>query len=100
MNSIMMPNWFLWIFVGGLVFITLNFTAAKYNNKDYKRMNALQDFIGGLILVTLVGMLVPDLFPKIELPTGLPSFSVGSMIPGFEMSDVDLQVGPPRLIGK
>ena len=35
-----MPNWFPWIFVGGLIFIALSFTASKYKDKDYKKIQA------------------------------------------------------------
>jgi hypothetical protein len=64
----MMPNWFPWIFVGGLVFIALSFTAAKYKDKDYKKMQVLQDFISGSILIAFAGVLVPDMFPVIQIP--------------------------------
>jgi hypothetical protein len=95
-NGIMMPNWFPWIFVGGLVFIVLSFTAAKYKDKDYKRMNLLQDFISGSILIAFAGVLVPDVFPKMELPEAIP-MSFGT---GLGSNDLDLQVGPPRLAGR
>jgi hypothetical protein len=90
----MMPNWFPWIFVGGLVFIALSFTAAKYKDKDYKKMQVLQDFISGSILIAFAGVLVPDMFPVIQIPDINPiSFGGGS-------TDLDLQVGPPRLAGR
>jgi hypothetical protein len=92
----MMPNWFPWIFVGGLVFITLSFTAAKYKDKDYKKIQVLQDFISGSILIAFAGVLVPDLFPKFELPSSVP-MSFGT---GIGSNDLDLQVGPPRLAGR
>jgi hypothetical protein len=92
----MMPNWFPWIFIGGLVFIALSFTAAKYKEKDYKRMNLLQDFISGSILIAFAGVLVPDMFPKMELPNAIPS-SFGNVL---STNEFDLQVGPPRLAGR
>jgi hypothetical protein len=95
-NGIMMPNWFPWIFVGGLVFIALSFTAAKYKDKDYKKIQLLQDFISGSILIAFAGVLVPDMFPKMELPEAIP-MSFGS---GLGSNDLDLQVGPPRLAGR
>ena len=95
-NGIMTPTWFPWIFVGGLVFIALSFTAAKYKDKDYKKMNLLQDFISGSILIAFTGVLVPDMFPKMELPVSLPTSFSG----GFDNGDLDLQVGPPRLAGR
>ena len=95
-NGIMMPNWFPWIFVGGLVFIALSFTAAKYKDKDYKRIQLLQDFISGSILIAFAGVLVPDMFPKMELPDSMP-VSFGNMV---GTNEFDLQVGPPRLAGR
>lgn len=91
----MIPNWFPWIFVGGLVFIALSFVAAKYKDKDYKRMNVLQDFISGSILIAFVGVLVPDMFPKMEFEAIPISFGTG-----LGSNDLDLQVGPPRLAGR
>lgn len=94
----MVPTWFPWIIVGGIVFIILSFSAAKYNDKDYKKIQALQDFISGSILIAFAGVLVPDMFPKMELPNTLPvSFSGGGIMGS---SDLDLQVGPPRLAGR
>ena len=91
-----MPTWFPWIFVGGLVFIALSFTAAKYKDKEYKKIQVLQDFISGSILIAFTGVLVPDIFPKFELPVALPT-SLGST---FNDNEFDLQVGPPRLAGR
>ena len=97
----MIPAWFPWIFVGGLVFIALSFSAAKYKDKEYKRMNLLQDFISGSILIAFTGVLIPDMFPRMELPDSLPSFNGGGSNGGiFGNSDMDLQVGPPRLAGR
>ena len=91
-----MPSWFPWIFVGGIVFIALSFTAAKYKDKDYKKMQVLQDFISGSILIAFAGVLMPDVFPKIDLPESIPvSFGTTS-----SSNDFDLQVGPPRLAGR
>lgn len=90
-----MPNWFPWIFVGGIVFIALSFTAAKYKDKDYKKLQLLQDFISGSILIAFTGVLVPDVFPKLDMPSSLPMSFVGG-----DSGDLDLQVGPPRLAGR
>lgn len=90
-----MPTWFPWIFVGGLVFIALSFTAAKYKDKTYKKIQLLQDFISGAILIGFTGVLVPDIFPKMGLPDTMPSFGMG-----INNDDLDLQVGPPRLAGR
>jgi hypothetical protein len=91
----MMPIWFPWIFVGGLVFIALSFTASKYKDKDYRKIQLLQDFISGAILIGFTGVLVPDIFPKMSLPEAMPSFGMG-----IGNDDLDLQVGPPRLAGR
>jgi hypothetical protein len=84
----MMPTWFPWIFVGGIVFIALSFIGSKYKDKEYKNIQFLQDFISGSIVIAFAGVLVPDMFPKLEIP--MPDMS----------SDMDLQVGPPRLVGR
>jgi len=91
---IMTPVWFPWIFVGGIVFIILSFIGAKYKDKTYRSIQYLQDFISGAILIAFTGVLVPDIFPVMEFPSGMPS------IMGSNMEDMDLQVGPPRLIGR
>ena len=90
----MTPVWFPWIFVGGIVFIVLSFIGAKYKDKTYRSIQYLQDFISGAILIAFTGVLVPDIFPVIEFPSGMPSMIGGNM------EDMDLQVGPPRLIGR
>ena len=97
----MMPAWFPWILVGGLVFILLSFIGAKYKEKEYKNIQFLQDFISGAILIGFTGVLVPDLFPVLDIPS-LPSFS---SLPSFASTegggnDMELQVGPPRLFGR
>jgi hypothetical protein len=92
-----MPSWFPWIFVGGILFIALSFIGAKFKDKQYRNIQFLQDFISGAILIGFIGVLAPDLFPKMEIPVALPT-SIGG---GFgEMSEFDLQVGPPRLAGR
>jgi len=91
----MMPIWFPWMLVGGILFIVMSFVGARYKDKEYKNIQFAQDFISGSILIAFTGILVPDLFPVIEFPTSLPSFSGVSM--GEEM---ELQVGPPRLVGR
>jgi hypothetical protein len=89
----MTPSWFPWIVVGGFVFVLLSFVAAKYKQKDYRSMQFLQDFISGSILIGFVGVLVPDMLPKMEIPSvGFPLQEEGG--------DFDLQVGPPRLAGR
>ena len=96
----MIPTWFPWIFVGGILFIALSFLASKYKDKEYKNIQFLQDFISGSILIAFTGVLMPDLFPKMELP--VPS-SLSNIDGGAGISadaDFDLQVGPPRLAGR
>jgi hypothetical protein len=92
----MMPNWFPWIFVGGIIFIALSFIGAKYKDKDYRKIQVLQDFISGSILIAFAGVLVPDMFPKFDLPEmGIAPISFSGVA-----NDLDLQVGPPRLAGR
>jgi hypothetical protein len=87
----MIPVWFPWIFVGGSIFIVLSLLGSKYKEKEYRNIQYLQDFISGSIFVAFVGVLIPDIFPKFELP----SFAGLS-----DSSDFELQIGPPRLIGR
>ncbi len=92
-----MPTWFPWIFVGGVLFIALSFLGAKFKDKQYKTIQYFQDFISGAILIGFLGVLAPDLFPKMEMHSVLPI----SMSSGFrEMNEFDLQIGPPRLAGR
>ncbi len=91
-----MPSWFPWIFVGGIVFICMSFTAAKYKDKEYKKIQALQDFISGSILIAFAGVLVPDMFPSMNVSNAIPL----SFVNNINNDDFDLQVGPPRLAGK
>jgi hypothetical protein len=92
----MIPVWFPWIFVGGIVFIALSFIGAKYKDKEYRSIQYLQDFISGSIVIAFAGVLMPDMFPAVSFPASLPQLS-GSM---STIDDMDLQVGPPRLIGR
>ena len=55
-------------------------------------MQFLQDFISGAIFIAFLGVLVPDMFPEFTLPVSLPSISPSD--------EFDLQIGPPRLVGK
>ena len=91
----MIPVWFPWMLVGGILFITMSFVGARYKEKEYKNIQFVQDFISGAILIAFTGLLVPDLFPILEIPSSLPTFGNVSM--GDEM---ELQVGPPRLFGR
>ncbi len=86
----MTPLWFPWTIVGGLVFLILGYIGTKYKDKRYAPVQSLQDFISGSILVAFTGVLMPDLFPPMEW---IPANGLGSI-----SDEVDLQVGPPRLI--
>jgi hypothetical protein len=94
----MIPVWFPWAFVGGLVFIALSFIGAKYKDKEYKKIQFLQDFISGSILIAFAGFLVPDIFPKMDIAIGIPTSFGGGGGDGY--GELDLQVGPPRLAGR
>jgi hypothetical protein len=61
---------------------------------QYRNIQFLQDFISGAILIAFTGVLVPDVFPKVELP------SMISYLSSELVDDQDLQVGPPRLAGR
>lgn len=87
----MIPVWFPWMFIGGILFIVLSFIGAKYKDKEYKNIQFLQDFISGSIVIAFTGVLIPDIFPQLEFPS---SFNTDFS------NDLDLQVGPPRLAGR
>ena len=93
----MTPSWFPWILIGGICFIVLGFIGSKYKEKRYQRLNFLQDFVSGSILMTLVGISMPDLLPELSLPDSLPSIRMSG---GGEFTENDelIQVGPPRLM--
>ena len=87
----MIPVWFPWMFIGGILFIVLSFIGAKYKDKEYKNIQFLQDFISGSIVIAFTGVLIPDIFPQLEFPS---SFNTDFS------NDIYLQVGPPRLAGR
>lgn len=95
----MIPLWFPWIIVGGLLFTFLGFVGSKYKDKVYQPLQSLQDFISGSILVAFTGLLMPDIFPPMELPV-MPWSGQDGKNPGAGSlsDDLDIQVGPPRLI--
>jgi hypothetical protein len=95
----MIPVWFPWIFIGGLIFILLSFIGAKYKDKQYKRINILQDFISGAILIAFTGVLIPDFFPQMNISSSIP-ISFNSINNVINDGEIDLQVGPPRLAGR
>jgi hypothetical protein len=93
-----MPPWLPWIFVGGLIFMALSFIASKYNEKPHKPIAWIQDFISGAIVVSLLGVLVPDAFPAFPIASSameLPNFT-NLMQAANGDNDIALQVGPLR----
>jgi hypothetical protein len=93
-----MPAWLPWIFIGGIVFMILSFLASKYQEKEHKPIAFAQDFIGGAVVVSLLGTLVPDSFPA--LPVLSKDMSVPNLTSMLQTvngdNDIDLQVGPIR----
>lgn len=89
-----MPIWFPWILVGGIVFVILSFIGAKYKDNIYKKQQFFQDFISGSILIGIIGVLMPDIFPKLDVSIPL------NMVADITNTELDLQVGPPRLAGR
>ncbi len=88
-----MPNWFAWMFVGGIVFMLFSFIASKVQNKVHKKGSFVQDFLSGSIVIAFLGLISPDLFPELNIP--LPSgVELPSIIGGGD--DFDVQVGPLR----
>lgn len=92
----MTPAWFPWILIGGICFILFGFIGSKLKEKSYQRLQFLQDFVSGSILITLVGIAMPDLFPDISFSSPV----MGSLSMTMDDSKIDdmIQVGPPRLM--
>jgi hypothetical protein len=85
------------MFVGGIAFMLLSFLASKYQSKQHKTITFAQDFISGSILIALLGVIVPDVFPAFPLSSSsvaLPNFS--SMLRSGGGDDIEIQVGPLR----
>jgi hypothetical protein len=87
-----MPPWLPWILVGALAFMLLSLLASKYQQKEHKPITFLQDFISGGIVVSLLGVLVPDAFPA--FPLSVPNFT--DLVRKSDEGDMDVQVGPIR----
>jgi hypothetical protein len=92
-----MPTWFPWIVVGGAVFMALSFVAAKYKGVPHTGKAFVQDFLSGGVVIALLGVLVPDVFP--DFPLSVPSSSEVSttmkgLLSGTGSDDVELQLGP------
>jgi len=93
-----MPAWLPWIFVGGLAFMILSFIASKYKDKDHKPIAFAQDFISGAVVISLLGVLVPDAFPAFPISSSdmaLPNLT-NMMQSATGDSDMPLQIGPLR----
>jgi len=93
-----MPAWLPWIFVGGLAFMLLSLLASKYKDKEHKPIAFAQDFISGAVVISLLGVLVPDAFPVFPLSStdiAIPNFT-GMLQTANGDNDIALQVGPIR----
>jgi uncharacterized membrane protein len=93
-----MPAWLPWIFVGGLAFMILSFIASKYKDKDHKPITFAQDFISGAVVISLLGVLVPDAFPAFPISSkdiAIPNLT-GMMQSATGDNDIALQIGPLR----
>jgi hypothetical protein len=94
-----MPPWLPWIFVGGIAFMVLSFLASKYQERQHKPVAFAQDFISGAILISLLGVIIPDAFPTFPLTSSdmaLPNFTNMMATAVANGDDMDIQVGPIR----
>jgi hypothetical protein len=85
------------MFIGGLVFMILNFIASKYNHKHHKTTAFFQDFLGGSIFIALLGAIIPDYFPQFPISSssiGQLSLPLPATVLGGGGSDFELQIGP------
>ena len=91
-----MPPWLPWIVVGGLAFMALSFIASKYKDADHKPIAFAQDFISGAVVISVLGVLVPDAFPVFPISSmpALPNLT--HMMREANGDDIALQVGPLR----
>lgn len=98
----MMPNWFPWIVVGGILFILLGWVSTRYKERAYQRIQTIQDFISGAICIGLMGVTMPELFPSLETFPSLAGILQGVEVLSSSDSKISddeiLQVGPPRLV--
>ena len=77
--------------------MVLSFLASKYNEKPHKPIAFAQDFISGAIVVSLLGVLVPDAFPTFPLSSDLVIPNLTTMLQTANGdNDIALQVGPLR----
>jgi hypothetical protein len=86
------------MFVGGLVFMILSFVASKYSDKEHKPIAFAQDFISGGVVVSLLGVLVPDAFPAFPISSKditMPNLT-NMMQTANGDNDIALQIGPLR----
>ena len=78
--------------------MVLSFLASKYNEKPHKPIAFAQDFISGAIVVSLLGVLVPDAFPIFPLASSdlaIPNLTTMLQTANGD-NDIALQVGPLR----
>lgn len=78
--------------------MVLSFLASKYNEKPHKPIAFAQDFISGAIVVSLLGVLVPDAFPNFPLASSdlaIPNLTTMLQTANGD-NDIALQVGPLR----
>ena len=91
-----MPSWFPWILVGGIVFMALSFVAAKYKGVTHTGKAFIQDFLSGGVVIALLGVIAPEAFPA--FPLSVPSSGdVSTTMKGLLSGggdDVELQLGP------
>jgi len=79
--------------------MVLSFLASKYQEKQHKPITFAQDFVSGAILISLLGVIVPDAFPAFPLTSSdmtIPNFSKMMETAVATGDDMDIQVGPIR----
>ena len=74
--------------MGGILFVIMSVLGAKIKERPYRNTQYMQDFISGAIFIGILGVAVPDVFPVVDMPT----------LPSSLQDDMDIQVGPPRLM--
>jgi hypothetical protein len=77
----------------------LSFLASKYQEKQNKPNAFAQYFISGAILISLLGVMIPDAFPTFPLTASdmaLPNFTNMMATAVATGDDMDIQVGPIR----
>lgn len=90
----LLPEWSPWILVGGLFFMSLNWIASKYQNRQHTNKAFMQDFLSGSIIMAFLGFVSPNIFPVIDQSLISSLTSVSSLSGWSDNQDYDLQVGP------